>query len=229
MKKFYFFICIMMFVSLMLVSCIDNTYNIAKENISEIRYNLLDFYDDDMSVTFMSGERESDYSMNGTQSELVDFAIIKLNFTDKNYGYNERTVTYKAVINEIEYSGEMLNNPYDNSFVVDLNIDARDLDNLDITFSIDNNEKHVELSKANIGWKYDGLNALKIVCNDMKEYIKQFINNNKLDAECYIKIVNNTDNKGEYYWYVQIYATNGTTISEIINPLTGEILAKSIK
>ncbi len=229
MKKFYFFIILAIFSSLVLISCSDNTYNLVKENISEIRYNILDYHDDIMSASFMSGMREKDYVANGINSALIDFAIIKLSFVENDFAYNEKKVNYCTVINGVEYKGEMLNNPYDNSFVIDLNINAQELSILDINLTIDGIDKSITLTKVNSQWEYDANKALQIVCKDLKEYINQLIIDNQLEAECFIKIVNNAEITDEYYWMIQINAINGTVFTEIVNPITGEILAKSIK
>lgn len=229
MKKFYFFISLILFASLVLVSCVDNTYNLVKDNLSEIRENILCYSDEDVFVTFMSGSREENYVADGISDNLVDFAVITLDFYSKDYAYNEKKVSYATTIEGVEYSGEMLNNPYDNSFVVDLSVNATDITELQIDFVIDDTSCVATLSQVNGEWSYNHLDAVQIICKDLKHYIGQYVENNQLNAECYIKVVHNTEYPTQYYWCVQIVTTNGTSMTEIINPTTGEILAKNIK
>ncbi len=228
MKKFYFFIFIMIFASLIFVSCVDNTYNLALNNLSEIRNQILIAEDEDIYMTFMSGKREKDYNLDGVSNELIDFSIINLYFKDKNYEYNEKKVEYSLTIDETLYSGEMINNPYDNSFVIDLGLLVDELNSLDITIKVNEESKTYTLNNISKAWKYSNEKALETVCKDLKDYLQQEIKDNKLNAEVVIKIVYNNDLSDTYYWYVQIVTINGNTYTELVNPQTNEILAKNI-
>ncbi len=230
MKKFYFFVAIIIFASLVFVSCVDNTYILAKDNISEIRENILIFKDEDIYVTLMTGKRESNYVNDGISTATKDFAVITLYIIDNQYDYNEQTVSYLTTIDNVDYSGQMLNNPYDNSYVIDLAIALTpNLDNIEVTFVTQDKEYKASLHNISNEWKYDGYDALEIVCKDFKDYIKQAISDNSLQAEVFIKNVYNETYSDDYYWYIQIVTQNGNIYTSIVNPNSGEILARNIK
>ena len=216
----------MLFACLTCICCMDNTYNLVKENISEHRQNILVYSDDNYYVTFMSGLRENNYKTDGISNEKVDFSIISFNLLNKEEKI-EDGVNYKTTINGIEYSGQLLNNPYDNSYVIDLSINTTELDNLTIVFSYNSKNITINLTKINDSWKIDGLKALKIVCDNYKDYLKQGIQDNKFNGEVYIKVVHNDKYSQDYYWYIQI-VSGKNSYSAIINPTDGEILAQNI-
>ena len=228
MKKFYFLFLVIVFCSLIVVSCSDNTYVLLKNNISEIREKLYTYRDEEIYVNLMTGQRESDYLANGVSTPKINFAKINLQFYDQNYKYNERKVDYTVEIDGVSYSGAMLNNPYDNSFVVDLGIKIDNDESIIINFTIDNSVKNVELTLTNADWKINAYTALEVVGNDLREYIQQFVENNSLKAEVFIKIVYQ-GNYNNWFWHIQIVSENGAKLSEIIDINNGEIISKNIQ
>jgi len=228
MKKFYFFIMISIFASLIFVSCVDNTYNLALNNISEIRNQILTFRNEELYITFMTGQREKNYKLDGIANEMIDFAIINLYFENKDYQFNELKISYSLTVNNKDYSGNMINNPYDNSFVVDLGIPIEALNNIDISITMNETTNIYTLDNISQNWPYNHKTALETVCKDLRDYLKQEISDNKLNAEVIIKIAYNNDIDNKYYWYIQIISSNGNTYSELIDPHTNEIIAKNI-
>ena len=228
MKKFYIFIFIIIFSSLILVSCMDNTYNLALNNISEIRENILVYKDDDIYVSFMSGTRESDYRLDGVSTTKTNFAVVNLEILNEIFDFNSKNVSYSMIINDIKYEDKMLNNPYDNSFVADLKINATSIDHCEISFKIDDITKTVILSTITENWDIKAKDGLRIVCTDLKDYLKQHIYDNALNAEIFIKVVYNDKYSEGYFWYIQLVTTNGNVYTEIINPLNGEIVARNL-
>lgn len=225
MKKFYFFMSLILFSSLLLISCVDNVFVLAREEISEVRNNILAYSDDDFYVTFMSGQREEVYNVDGVASNNIDFAIITVECLADDV-INQ--IAFETVIADKTYSGELIQNPYDNTFVTDLRTYADNIDTINLKLNIDNNEVEFVLTKVNSDWQIDNMQALEIVCKDLHSDIKEYIKDNQLQAEVYIKIVYNREYSTEYYWYINIVTISGKNFTEIINPINGEILAKNI-
>lgn len=224
MKKIIFYSILILFACLTCICCVDNTYNLVRENISEYRKNILVYSDDDYFVSLMSGYRENNYAKDGISNEKLDFTIISLSINNADAKHD---ISYKTTINEIEYNGKLINNPYDNSYVIDIGTNATETTTVDIQFTIDGQTYNFTLNKINADWEISGDQALKISCHNFKDYIRQSVVDNKFNGECYVKVVHNDKFSNQFYWYVEILAGKNT-YAIIINPNTGDILAQNI-
>ncbi len=228
MKKIFYVVLIGLFATIIIIGCSDNVYPLVLNKVSEVRRNILTYRDEEIYSTIMSGEREEEYKVDGIHNNNINFTIITLDFVDKAIDYNTITIEFSTTINGKNYTGKMIQNPFDNSFVYDLQISLDDLQEADIDFVIDQKIYHAHLSNIRNDWKVQSNDALKIAVSDLKEYIKSSIEDNEFLGEAYIKFVFNEKYSNDYYWYINIVTINKNNYSLIIDPNTGEIKAKNI-
>ena len=225
MKKFK-----IVLMSLCLVMCLFFLFGCDKDsnsgqgdmyqsNLSECRKNLFVSKNANYLVTLTSGQRESDYIMDGKASSLVDFGVITLKF-EKVFAGSK--LQFELKIDDDTYAGEFERNPYDNNFVYDIGKQVSDSSKVSI-YLVDFDD-NLELDCLSKDWKFNYKDALKIFVDKHKKEIEACSENNKLQGEIYIKIVAEDNNLGDIYWYCLLVAQNGEMYASLISVNTGEIL-----
>ena len=221
MKKF-----IILFLSCALLFGCSNskTYDMAKNNLAEVRYNLYSGKTDNISVTLMSGKREKDYVINGFCSEAIPFGVLTFKINESILLKGD--VNFVLTVGTFRYDGVLEKNPFDGSYVYDLKniIDSSEV----ITAKIIAGEfvDEVELKSVTDSFNVNYDNALRIACKELNDNLKSFIENDEFKGECYVKLICDDDVTGLYYWYVNFVSRNGKNYCVIIDPISNEIMAK---
>ena len=225
-KKVVIFLCLMFVSTVLLCACEKNYYKMLSNNVSEIRYNIFESDDDYVKITYMSGRREEPYVSDGIKNELKDFGVFNLSFKN-NVDVEE--IAFEAVIDGHTYSGVLEKNPYVlNTYAQDIEVVVGNESKIKITYSVGDIGRSVELTNAMSEWKVDCFDALKQASEELKPFIEKNIVNNKLNAEVYVKIAYDTQNKLKpYFWIVQIINTNGESSQLVVDPINNEVLVKT--
>lgn len=223
-KLFFILMTTLTMVAVMLTGCGSNPVDLALKNLSEVRYNIFSGENDVFVATFMSGERETPYVVNGICEKRVEFGMLTVKYKTSDM---PTIAKYKLLVGDNEYSGELEYNNYEKTLMIDINKvvsdDAKIV--LQVITDIDNKECNLDAktSDMEITWR----SALDIAINAFGDDYNSYIAKGKLNGEIYVKIITDiAGNFDDYYWYVSIVGTNGKTNSVIINTKSGEIIAK---
>lgn len=206
--------------------CNTNFNNIINESLSEVRYNLFATSNDFINIRFTSGFREDPYIINGKSENKKEFGIITVKFlgeTLNKTGNPEFVIT----INDMDFDGEFELNPFDQTFVQD--IETFVLDNYEIYIKITWQDFIFESELVNISNSFNCTHkqALNLFTNEYKKNIEKLIKQN-ISFEIYVKILNDPSlDIDKDYFYVSLISTNGISLSIIIDPLNCKILAKN--
>lgn len=191
---------------------------VVQSSLSEYRKNLFVGNGSGFSVTFTSGEREEPYVMDGENQKLKDFGVLTLKFNNLPANLPQ----FELKVNEKTYTGQFEKNPYDNTFVYDICTQVNDEDNLNL-YLVDFDE-YVKLDCVSKNWQFDYVSALNIFSEKYKEEIKNQTENNVLNAEIYVKIVTDSKNMENIYWYVLMVCKKGDMFASLIDTKTGQII-----
>ena len=220
-----FLACCIVVSGLAFTGCSNKYYALAKENIAEQRQNLYVGESENLSATFMSGKREKDYVINGYNTELIDFGVVTVTLKNNNITKSDNA-TYSLLIGTNRYDGVMELNPFDGSYVADIKQIVNTTEGLVLDFSIGSFQEEITIINVSENWQINHNQALEIACDELKPYLKNMTESTFM-GEVYIKIIyDNKIQENAYFWYVNFVGRGGETHSIIINPTTGEILAK---
>ena len=220
LKKIISFI--VLILSVFIVSACSNkvkTEEISINAISEYRKNLFVAKTNFCVATFTSGQREEKYIMDGKNSKLVDFGVLTLKFDN----YTSLSLPkFELKINNDIFTGELEHNPYDGSFVYDIQKQVNDNDTINL-YLVDYDQS-TSLSCLSRGWKVNYLQAESIFANKHKAEFNKNTIDNKLNGEIYIKIVSDDKEMKNFYWYVLLVCENGDMYASLIDVNSGEII-----
>lgn len=192
------------------------------ENVSEYRKNLFVCKNANYLVTLTSGERESDYAMNGVKSNLVDFGVVTVKF-EKAFAGSK--LQFELKIDKDTYTGEFEINPYDNTFVYDIGKQVSDSSSVSL-YLVDIDEK-INLECLSKDWKVNYKQALKVFEDKHEKEIAESLKDKKLQGEIYIKTVAEDANLNDIYWYIMLITENGEMYASLISVTTGQIMQNS--
>lgn len=223
MKK-YRYLTIIVLACIVLAGC-SRLLKGARQNIAEVRQNIYIGENENVVASFMAGQREEEYVINGVSTPLTPFGVIAVTLQNTNIGY-VKSGTYSLSNDSKAFSGSLVLNPFDNTYVADIGkiIDSNSPITLDIT--VGSFTTSVTLEKINSQWKVDHNKALEISTKALKTQLKGW-SKKGFDGEVYIKIIHDSKiSSTDYFWYVCFVNTSGTSHSVIIDPYTCDILAK---
>ena len=189
--------------------------------ISEYRKNLFVGKTSNYLITFTSGQRESDYIMDGTRTNLVDFGVITIKFNTPS-AFGGQKLQYELKIDSDTFTGELEINPYDRTLVADIQRQADD--NAQMSLYIVDFDETVALDCWSKNWEVPYTKALDIFAAAHKEAIENNTTGGTLNGEIYIKIVAENNNLNDICWYVLLVFKNSNTTASLISVKTGQIL-----
>jgi len=221
MKKLLIFS--LLFCIIFMGGC-DQKYKRIKNNLSEVRYNIFTGESDNFKVTFMSGKREKDYSINGYNTNLIDFGVITISPKDSSIDTTNSSVA--ITIDTLRYEETLERNPFDGSLVADIGVIIdNEINSISIKILVDNINENLILNNISHDWKVDYAKALKLAYNNLSENLEPHITTQFL-GEIYVKIIEDTiNNKGNYLWYINFVTRTGKQYGIIIDPISEKILA----
>ncbi len=194
------------------------------QNIAEVRYNIFSGENNIYVATFMSGKRESPYVVNGICEKQVEFGMLTVKYKSKDM---PNVAQYELSIGENVYKGNLEYNNYESSLMVDIQKVVADDAQIKLKVITNIDEQTCELSPKTKDMEITWRTALDIALESMGDDVKSYISKNKINGEVYVKIITDLNsNFDDYYWYVSIVRTDGKTSGVIIDPQSGEVIAK---
>lgn len=197
---------------------------LAKKSLSEVRQNFFIASDDLSNVSLSSGYREDPYAIDGVHNEMVPFGVIVFRTSLSNVSEPSYTMT----LNENTYDGIMERNPYDNTFVADIESLVPDDATVTLTVSIEDDTYTFNFTNISKDWLIDCDQAFELGLESLDEYVQSLKKGNKFMGECYVKVVSDPNNLlNIYYWYVAIVDTEGNSHAVVIDSTSGEVLSQN--
>lgn len=217
----------LLFVVVFTFGCDNNLNEIVSNAISEVRYNLFETKNEQLSVSFTSGFREDPYVVDGISNAKKEFGVITVRFLTDISDYSGLP-SFIITINNIDFDGDFELNPFDQTYVQDIETFVLNDATISIKILWNNFKFEDNLTNVSKNFAINHKDALKIMVKEFKPQLKKLVKNHTLLGEVYIKIITDPslliDKK---YWYVCVIGREGENLSVIIDPTTKQILAKN--
>lgn len=220
MKRFCLFFCL---IAVFLFSGCSNFNSHFEKNISEIHTSLFSAEDKNFFTTLSLGKRENPYIVDGQSRELVEFAVLTV--YPQEVKPQSNNVNYVLTTNAKKYNGNFEVNPFDNSFVVDLEHIETDFSDITVAFIVDQIEYTYKLENQ-LKTNYATCEEVKSIASKQFESIKDsLIEKNKMQAEVYIRVIKKFGHVP--LWYVSVVSITNQLFALIIDPVSKEVIAKN--
>lgn len=189
-------------------------------NISELRERLFAAENADYKITAISGRREDPYELDGVSVSKRDFTVITV--TPAVFEAN-KIYRYKVTVGDAVYEGDFLPHPFAQSLSADIPVAVAE----DFVLVLnDSAEKSFELKSVVTGELISSEKAFSIALDKLKSELKRFRSKGKLNAEIYIRLMENPiDGSGGYFWYVAFVGENKETVAVLLKGDTGAVSA----
>ena len=188
------------FVIVLIAGCAGSFSLAAQKSISEYRKNLFVAVDTDLGASFVTGKREEPYAYDGVSNELVQFGVLTVKFRQAFVGVNP---SYTLYIDSFQYNGQLEFNPFDGTFVAD--IEKEFDDNVDVSLRLHAGGKDydLELVCTSKDFEIDYKQAFSVAINAMQQDLQSYIKNGKLEGEIFIKFIgDNTMQLDTVYYFI---------------------------
>ena len=206
--------------------CSNNIDLIVQESISEVRYNLFVTGNEEINVKFTSGFREDPYILNGKSENKKEFGVITVKFL-KNFSNKKANPIFVITISDMDFDGELELNPFDQTYVQDIETFVLDDSSVSIKISFGDFTFEGNLKSVSNDFAINHKEALNIFVKVYKKDI-QVLNKNGKSFEVYVKIINDPSLEiDKNYFYVCLISSSGESFSLIIDPYSANILAKN--
>ena len=222
MKKFIVLLCFCLLILPIQSGCSFSLNSAVKANMSEIRKNVFEAENEKFKVSFMSGQRENPYYYDGVSEKKCDFGIFTVYFKEF---VGALKVPFIATINDQKYEGVLEKNPFNESYMVDIERSVSDEDS--IMIQIDNNSA-ISLSNISSSWNISWQDALDIGIKELNEELRSVYIKGVFNGECYLKPITD-DNfiSGEYFWAFILVNTRFERFTVVFDVNSGEVLVKN--
>ncbi len=204
--------------------CGTSQADLALQNMAEVRYNVFSGENNIYVATFMSGKRESPYVVNGICEKQVEFGMVTIKYKTSDM---PTVAQYELSVGDKVYKDNLEYNNYESTLMVDIQKVVSDDAQIGLKVITNTDEQTCVLEPKTKGMEITWRTALDIALKSLGDEMKSYISKGKMNGEVYVKIITDLNsNFDDYYWYVSIVGTNGKTSGVIINPQSGEVIAK---
>lgn len=211
-----------MFLPLSFAGCAKFNLQFEK-NISEIQTALFSAEDKNIFATLALGKRENPYVVDGNSEELVDFGVLTV--YPQQLRPQSQNASFVLTTNQAQYDGKFEVNPFDNSFVVDLQTIETDFSKIMLSLTIDGIEYSYELQNQLQGSSANSEEVKNIASKQFESIKDKLIKNGKLQAEVYIRVIKKFGHMP--LWYVSVVTSQSDLFALIIDPASKEVIAKN--
>lgn len=220
MRKKFFVLIVGAALCAALCGCGNSNLHKYENNISELREYLFAAENADYKITAISGVRENPYVLDGVSQQKQDFTVITVTPT---VFAPEKTYRYRMTVGDATYEGDLLPHPFAQSLSVDVPVATTSEFALTVS---DGAEQNFAMQSAVSGELIGAEKAFTIALDKLKNEIKRFRNKGKLNAEIYVRLLENPiDGSGGYYWYVAFVGEEKETVAILLRGDTGAVSA----
>lgn len=197
------------------IGCGLNINSTIQKHISELTKYIFAYNCKDYNICVTSGMRESDYTFDGTTTDMTEFTLVSLAFSSP---HSEQFYDFIISINGTDYSGILEKNPYKSNYMCDLKKSICESD--EITIKFDNTENKLDCLSKDFQVDYE--NAISAAVKSFDENLTNYCKNNNL-YECYLKILYKPEISENVYWYFLVKANKQYNF--VIDVNSGNIVA----
>ena len=220
MKKFL--TVIILLVALTLVGCAEK--EVDGDRVTYLQTTSLYGSEGNLRLCIRSGRAESSPTADGKQGEMQGFAVMNLRVIDGSAGDN--AYSYKFVIGEEEFSGEFVRDRFGSSFSANLSGDTDVSQLTAVTVICGDNEVTVPVEDMMADLIIDADKALELALSALKSDLEAEEKEGFV-REIHVKFLNDGHNpSSKYYWYVAFIRADAPYWALLIDPDTGDIVAK---
>jgi len=127
----------------------------------------------------------------------------------------------------MDFDGEFELNPFDQTYVQDIETFVLDASDIQIKVTWQDFEFESKMDNISKTFNYTHKDALEVFIKEYKTNIEKYLKINT-DFEVYVKIINDPSLEiDKNYFYVCLITNSGESLSVIIDPMTSKILAKN--
>lgn len=220
MKKIVLFIAIIT-LAVILCSCGGEVDAVSGDPISAVQTGLLVGSNENFLVKIVYGKIENPEKIDGVVGTMNNYAVLevtplKLNLIDKKYTYTLGDKTGELMPNDIRL--------YFKNNISDMTEEQlKALTSIKICLEEDCQEIELTNAMADFMKTEDIINIAK---NEFADFVTQNTKDGIPNYEIMLKLVNSKNNPASpYYWYVT-FANENSSVAAVIDPLTGNVLAK---
>jgi hypothetical protein len=225
-KKFLLFSAIFALLCFVVVAVYFIFFNVninelAVQNVSEKGSSCYIANSGQASAKVYSGQREEPYVLDGKHNQMTDFTLIV--FRTNQIGVD--SPTFIIDINGEKYNGVLETNPYDGSFVSDLQIMVDNNATISLTVTVNDDSYNFEMQNVSGDWQISFDDAMDIGIQDLNSEISLCLNGKELNCELYVKAISDTNgNFDKFFYYVSYIDVNQNSNGVVIDVQTGEII-----
>lgn len=195
--------------------------DLVNKNISEMGEFCFSAQNSISDVKIYTGKRENPYLLNGVHEQCKPFALL----TFRTNELDVQSPTFIAQINDQSYNGILEQNPYDNTFVTDLEVCIPEDAQIKVTITIKNNQYEYDVKNINKDWNLTFEDAKNIGIEHLTNEIQKCKKGKKINAEFYVKAITDTNGLFDsFYYYVSMIDTEGNSHNIVIDVNSGEII-----
>ncbi|MBE5738201.1 MAG: hypothetical protein E7354_00495 [Clostridiales bacterium] len=190
-------------------------------SVSEIQNHVFVGDCQDINAILIVGEREIEYKKDGFSTDKIPFAVLSFSSVEK-----ERLVPtkYSLVVGNDRYSGTLVSNPYDGSWVVDVGkVGIADIMVASIWF--ENRYIDVVLSSITENLEVQSSDVIDILLTQNEVDLKKLNTRQGFCGEIYIKLLG--DLKKDSFnlcWCLTIVGREGDRCNYVFSANTGEMV-----
>ena len=141
MKRLVVIVCLIFF-GLAFSACGTDKKDIVLDNIAEVRYNIFSGENEFYVATFMSGERENPYVVNGICEKKIEFGMLSIKYKKQD---SPVVAQYSLKIDDKIYNGNLEYNNYENTLMVDIQSVVNDDAKITLIVTTNKGEEKCEL------------------------------------------------------------------------------------
>lgn len=198
--------------------------DLAKKSLSEVRQNFFIANDNLSNLSLSSGYREDPYAIDGQHKDVVPFGVVVFRTSLSNVS----EPSFVLNIGDEVFEGVMERNPYDNTFVTDIENLVPDDSVVKMSIFIEDDTYNFDFKNISKEWNIDYSQAFEIGLDTLTDYIQSLKKGNVFNGECYVKVVSDPNNLlNIYYWYVAIVDNQGNSHAVVIDVTSGDVLSQS--
>lgn len=193
-----------------------------------VRANMADYRDfvyfgecQEFKANLMCGVREEPYEYNGVKNNDREFGVLTVIFAQN---YDIELIEFELIVDGESCIGLLEKNPFDSSFMAD--VEKRFESGSEMSLKILSLEE-VKLECLSSSWNISSQKALEIGIEALREDMEDFITQNRLYGECYLKII--TDSSMQKFYYSFSFVGDDLKMrTVVINPEDGEVIVKNV-
>lgn len=222
MKKL-FCVLILAFFAMSVTGCNVNFDKLIYDNMSDLRINYFSGENTIFSADLSCGYREEVFAYDGISTNKKECGVLALEFKTE---YSYKSVCVCVDINGNKKDYQLDKSPFENKYMADLEKIITENDSIVLTLK--NQTEQCKIEMTSLSWKIQYKDALKVALNIFNNDFNNLYFNNKLNCECYLKVVAKP-NYSQTFWYFSFIDRSQNSKSVLIDTTSGKVFEHNIE